>query len=199
MRALIATLVVALIGGAVLWHATDGARAITAEGARRLYASEKKPLMLAVDLRDMSAATVPLEAPPGGVALVEFVYTSCPTICRSAGEAFWQLKQKLTAENLTHKAKLFSVSFDPEHDDREALAEYARNHRADGRIWNVAAPVAADLPRLLESYKVTVISDEFGGFEHNVAIHLIDDQGRLRGIFDIDDVPSVIEAVRKWR
>ena len=40
---------------------------------------------------------------------------------------------------------------------------------------------------------VVAVPDGFGGFVHNGAIHLIDADGTLRGIFDLDEWPQALE------
>lgn len=196
MRSFLAVLAVLMIGTGLLWQATNGARAITAEGARRLLALEENPVMPSPVLTGMSGAPVRLKAGEGGVALVEFIYTTCPTICRAAGDSFAQIQRRVAEKGLASQVRLFSVSFDPAHDDADALSGYGKTHGADGVQWNVAVPAQEDLPDLLKRYGVTVIVDPFYGYEHNAAIHLIDDRGRLSGIFDIEDVDGVLEALR---
>ena len=196
MRAFLAILAVVLVGTGLLWQATSGARAITAEGARRLLALEERPVMPSPFLTGMSGEPVRLQAGEGGVALVEFIYTTCPTICRAAGDSFAQIQRLIAEEGLASQVRLFSVSFDPALDDADALSAYGEAHGADGVQWNVGVPAQQDLPELLKRYGVTVIVDPFYGYEHNAAIHLVDDRGRLSGIFDIEDVDGVLEALR---
>ncbi len=197
MRPFLAILAIALMGVTLIWQVTDGARAVTAEGARRLHAVERTPTMPSPYLTDMSGKTVRLQPDVGGVALVEFIYTACPTICRYAGDSFARLKGRLAAAGLAKGVRMFSVSFDPLRDDPMALSDYAETHGADGDIWKVGAPAVTDLRGLLSGYGVTVIADRFDGYEHNAAIHLIDERNRLVGIFDIDDIDGVVEAIRR--
>jgi protein SCO1/2 len=50
---------------------------------------------------------------------------------------------------------------------------------------------------LLRSLGVVVIPDGEGGFVHNGDIHLMDERGRLRGLFAFDQWPQALEAAQR--
>lgn len=196
MRQYLISAAIALVGVAALWYATDGARAVTTEGARRVHVITAAPTVSTVALKDHTGGEIALAAPKGGVALVEFVYTTCPTICVSAGILFSQLRDKLAAEGLAPRVQMYSISFDPGRDRPDVLADYADAHGIDGKVWKIGTPDVMALPRILSDFGVTVIPDGFGGYEHNAAIHIVNSDNRLISILDIDNIPAVIAAVR---
>lgn len=196
MRAAAASLAVIALGFLLVWQATDGGQALTAEGARRLAALRDRPEVPQMALTDAGGHTIPLGGPANRVTLVEFVYTTCPTICRAGGMDFARLRDAVVAQDLADRMRLVSVSFDPANDRPEALARYAEAYGAEGRVWSVAVPEAADLPALLDAFGVVVIPGPFG-FEHNIAIHVIDPQGRLVAITDADDIAGALAAARR--
>ena len=186
MKRMVPAVIVAAMGLAVLWQATDGLAAFTTEAARRLKV-EHHPVHIAdVDLTDYSGRRITL--PDGKLTLVEFIYTTCPTICQAAGDNFLQLRKRLQAASNADQIRMLSVSFDPIRDDNDQLAGYASLHGADGHIWTVARPRADAVPGLLKTFGITVIPDEFGGFQHNTAIHIVDRNGHLVAIVDTDDI-----------
>lgn len=128
--------------------------------------------------------------------MVEFVYTTCPSICQSAGADMARLRDRLAGAGLADRVRLVSLSFDPETDTPELLADYGARHGADGRLWTVARPDPADLPALLAAYGVRVIPDGWGGWTHNAALHVVGPDGRLRAILDIDDLDGAEAAIR---
>ena len=68
---------------------------------------------------------------------------------------------------------------------------------ADGDIWRIARVTdRAQLQSLLDAFGIIVIPDEFGGFEHNTALHLVGRDGRLMLISDIDKAVPFAEAVK---
>ncbi|MEM1300117.1 MAG: SCO family protein [Pseudomonadota bacterium] len=186
-------LVAAALGAAVFWQVTDGLRAITTEGARRLAVAEAPLPVPVVMLETMDTKQVPLTPQDGEVVLVEFIFTTCPVICQVAAIDFAALRDRLVAEGA--QVRMISVSFDPERDDPEAMLAYGEGHGADGKVWTVARPAPADLPALLDTFGVTVIPDEWEGFEHNAAIHLIDPTGHFSAVFDTDAIGEAAEAV----
>lgn len=179
----------AVIGGGILWHATDGARAFTSETARRLDVSRSPRLVPELTLEDMAGHSVPLTPQQGEVVLVEFIYTVCGDICQIAAADLAEVRDRLQAKGV--KARLISISFDPERDTPEQMAIYGDAHDADGDIWTVARPNRRDLASLLDVFGVIVVPDEWGGFQHNAAIHVIDAGGRFSAVFDTDAVEAV--------
>ncbi|MDH3658657.1 MAG: SCO family protein [Alphaproteobacteria bacterium] len=195
MRSFLLSAVIVVLGAIGLWQTTDGLRALTAESARRLEVATGKPALPALSLEDMAGRSLTLGRPGDKLTLAEFIYTSCPTICRAAGESMAMLRDRLAADGIGDRVRLLSVSFDPLQDDLEALADYGEWHGAAGEIWTVARPSLTDLDVMLASFGVQVIPDGFGGFEHNAALHMIDRDGHLIGIFDIDDIDGAVRAI----
>lgn len=192
MRGAFYTLAAALLGCAALWQATDGLRAITAEGARRVAVADHPRPVPPIAVETMSGDWV---IPAKGPALVEFIYTRCPTVCQVSGGDFAELRDHLEAKGL--RVPMYSISFDPENDDPTALRNYADLHAATGDPWTIARPRIADLPALLQAFDVTVIPDQWGGYEHNMAVLLIDAKGRFAGAFDtraFDRISSAVEG-----
>lgn len=91
----------------------------------------------AVSLRD--------EVDDGRPVVLNFIYTTCTTICPMMSATFAQLEHRLGAQ--AAKVHLMSISIDPEQDTPRRLAEYARRFHA-GPEWQhytgtLAASVAA--------------------------------------------------------
>jgi len=198
MRTLLAVLCVALAGGSALVLTTDGLRAFTSEDARRLEVSEAPVQLPVLEVLGTDGRPVSL-SDPDRVTLLDFVYTRCETVCRALGSEFQQLQTEIRARGLQDRVRLLSISFDPEHDTPAELAAYARHQRADGAVWQFAALAnAADLPKLLGNFGIVVISDGLGGFEHNAAIHVVDQRGRLVRIMDLaNPAAALAEALAR--
>lgn len=192
MRGVLAATAVLMLGTAALWLGTDGFRAFTAEGARRLAVAEAPRALPPVWLQDRSGATLRLEDYDGKLILVTFIYTRCPDICTGLGDSFARIHEALPSQVLEREIALLSISFDARHDGPAELAAYAEQYETHGPAWRfarVADPM--ELKALLDTFGIVVIPDEYGGFEHNAAIHLVDRRGRLARIFD-NDAPEVV-------
>ena len=132
------------------------------------------------------------------VYLLDFIYTTCPTLCRALGSEFAQMQAQLLAAPTQAAPRLLSLSFDLERDGRDELAAYARRHGADARVWTVAAPLTpAERDRLLARLGVVVVPDGFGGYVHNGSILVVDGRGTVRGVFDPAQWQEALAAARR--
>jgi protein SCO1/2 len=138
-RTTIAALAVASVFSVALWRGTDGLRAFTTEGARRLSVIEQPRSVPAVRLIDTQGRKLTLADEIGRTVVVEFIYTTCPTICVALGESFAKLRDQIPTAGLANEVRLISISFDL-RDNPEALRDYAQVHGADGRLWITARP-----------------------------------------------------------
>ncbi len=174
---------------------TEGFEVWTAEGARRLQVANAPVAAPHAVLAGPDIAGQTLHdvlARPGRVTIASFMYTRCPTVCLALGSSLQQLQQVIDTD-----IKLLSISFDPTQDDAEQLRRHAALWQADPRHWRVATvPDAALLQRLLAAWQVVAIDDGRGGYEHNAALLVIDERGRLVRIFDDTDVAGALEFAR---
>ena len=180
LRTIAACLVVGCLGAAAVWAATDGGRVLTTEGARRVRALEAPTPIPDVVLTDRHNQEVRLRRRNGSITLVEFIYTTCPVICQSAGAAFQRLQERLQKTGLATDVQMLSVTFDLERDGPAELEAYEERHQADGSQWKIVRPSPQDLGPLLQAFGVVVLPDPVFGFEHNAGIHMVKD-GRLVG------------------
>jgi protein SCO1/2 len=193
------TVLVTILGIGVLWFSTDGLASYTAEAARRAeILRSPRPLPAAV-LEDQDGRTFGLQDYRGRLLAVEFIYTRCMTICRTLGVAFRQIREHVPQAMLGSDLALLSISFDTARDDTRSLKAYGDAYGADGQNWRMArVGSAADLKLLLDGFGVVVIPDGLGGFEHNAAIHLVDRDGKLALISDIDEPVLFADRVAQW-
>jgi protein SCO1 len=197
-RSVAAMLLAVLLGGIVLWTETDGLRALTAEGARRVKVANAPIIVPPTDLELATGETIRFANYVGSIVLVDFIYTQCPTVCVALGTSFARLQDALRRTG-RNDVRLLSISFDPERDTPKALHAYGRAYGADMRLWSLArVHDGTQLKRLLTVFGIVVIQDDFGGFTHNAAIHLVDRNGRLARIYDRDDIEAALEGIG-WR
>ena len=211
LRTAMTSLTIAVLGALSASWLTEGFEVWTAEGARRRAVIEAPvtappATLLGAGLTGQSLHG--LLASPGRVTLVSFIYTRCPSVCLALGSSFQQLQTAVSGPVLDQAdrstdisadsgVKLLSISFDPAHDDIDQLGRYASLWRADPRHWRIATvPDAAQLKRLLKAWQVIVIPDAQGGYEHNAALMVIDERGRLVRIFDDADSAMALAFAR---
>lgn len=173
------------IGLATLGAATSGFQVVTSEGAHRLAVAHHPRAVPNVVLIDQDGARFSLADYRGRTLLVEFIYTSCPTICGVLGDDFSRVLSAMRHGGGGSRVALLSISFDPARDGPEALRLYAERFGASAPLWRVAVPATrGGLRTLLESFGVVVIPDGFGGFTHSAAVYRLDERGRLVRILD---------------
>ena len=94
---------------------------------------------------DGKVVSLPEEMNDGRPILLNFIFTTCTSICPLLSGTFAQFERRLGAD--ASKVHLMSISIDPEHDTPARLSEYARKFHA-GPEWQhysgtVEASVAA--------------------------------------------------------
>ena len=194
MRTLASALTVTLLGVAVLYGATDGFRALTAETARRIAVSEQPRELPDMPLQLQSGRESRLEALSGKLVVATFIYTRCTTMCPMLGVRMKQIRDDLPDKAIGSRVHFLSLSFDPERDGPQQLADYGQRYGAAPDHWWIARP-RDSLNRILETFGVVVLPQDNGEFVHNGAFYLINPEGQLAGIYAGDKPERVVEAV----
>lgn len=113
------------------------------------------------------------------VYLVEFFFTSCPTICPIMNENMVEIqKEHMYDKNFG----IASFSIDEINDTPEVLKQHAKEIGAVHENWNFFAGSQKDIFGLAKNYNMYVgtNNDAPGGFEHSGLFALIDKNGKLR-------------------
>ncbi|HTI96662.1 MAG TPA: SCO family protein [Rudaea sp.] len=197
LRTLLASLILASAGIAVLAFATDGFRAFTTETARRIAVRTHPVALPDVELEDSAGRLFALASMRGRWLAVDFIYTRCMTYCTILGGDFAQLQRSMAAPLRQGHLTLLSISFDPAHDDPAALADYQRRFVDHGVGWIAARPLdAPGLARLKSAFVLKAIPDGLGGYVHNTAIALVDPDGRIVDYLDAGDAQAAARVLR---
>ncbi len=113
-------------------HCREAATAATLKRATRSTADHPLPGVGLVR-EDGATVTLPREFDDGRPVVLNFIFTTCTTICPVLSQTFTQLQEKLGSE--LGKVHLVSISIDPEQDTPARLADYARRFHA-GATWH---------------------------------------------------------------
>ena len=96
------------------------------------------------------------------------------------------MQAKILERGLQNKIGLVSISFDPEHDDAEALNRYEKRLQMDASIWRAySLKNPKDRQSLLDAFGIMVIPAPLDEFEHNAALHVVRGEYLLR-IFSLE-------------
>ena len=81
--------------------------------------------------------------------MVNFVFTSCTTICPVLSSSFAEVNRRLQSSG--EEVNLYSISIDPDYDTRDKISEYARRVGAGGS-WLFLRGSAADTFRAEKAF-----------------------------------------------
>lgn len=180
--------IVLVLGVSALFISTDGFTVYTTEGERRANikkAPRKIPNLMLVDQEQKQLFLKDLE---GKTLLIEFIYTSCPSYCYAMGSTYQRIDRHLK-ETSRNDVALISISFDYRRDKTKQITQYTNRFKAKSPSWYITrAHNQIELDNLLQNMGIMVIPDGSGGYEHNSAIHVIDQNGYLVDIVDFDKV-----------
>ena len=142
---------------------------------------------------DGARVSLDRELNDGRSVVLNFIYTSCTTICPLSSQVFSLLQQRTgTNHDSVH---LVSISIDPEEDTPSRLREYARQFGA-GKEWNHYTGAAAS------SVKVQTAFGVYRGnkMSHTPVTMLRAAPGeswvRLDGFATADDIYSELQGLR---
>lgn len=135
------------------------------------------------------------------IYVVDFFFTSCPSICPKMSQQMLRLQWKLK-DPAFDDVKLISFTVDPEHDTPERLRRYGKTKKADHSRWSF---VTGDKRAIYElgvyGFLVSTQEDALapGGFLHTEKFVLVDRQGHIRGYYDgttTDDVNRCSDEIK---
>ena len=114
--------------------------------------------------------------------IVNFFFTSCPTICPTTTLNLIELQNKINKYEINN-FKIISVSVDPENDTPQKLKEYAISMNIDLSNWEFLTGSQQEIYDLVKSgFSLSVGQDSLapGGVFHSSSITIVDDEGYLR-------------------
>ena len=148
--------------------------------------------------------TIRKEDMAGKVYVADFFFTTCPTICPIMKKEMLRVYEQFKGDS---NFRILSHTIDPTHDTQAVLQDYADKLGVpDAATWNF---LTGDQEKIFEigqtSYLTTTMADELepGGFLHSGAFLLVDQQGRIRGVYDgtkseqvdrlLSDIPKILK------
>ena len=137
----------------------------------------------------------------GKVYVADFFFTTCPTICPVMKKEMLRVYEQFKGDS---NFRILSHTIDPTHDTQAVLQDYADKLGVpDAATWNF---LTGDQEKIFEigqtSYLTTTMADDMepGGFLHSGAFLLVDQQGRIRGVYDgtkTDQVDRLLADIPK--
>jgi protein SCO1/2 len=166
--------------------------------------ADKKPEAADVDLRDRTLLTqdgqeVRFVSDVIGdkIVVMDFVYTTCTTVCPVLSALFTQVQGKL-GDRLDDEVVLVSVTVDPVRDTPQRLKAYAEKHRSgDGWVWLTG-------PKTTVDDVLTGVGAYSVNFEDHPSMVLVGDGRtgewkRLFGFPSPDRIMELVDDLKKSR
>ena len=124
----------------------------------------------------------------GNVAVVEYFFTTCKSICPIMNQQMQRVNNAFLQEK---DLKIFSFTVDPQTDDVAQMKKYAKSHQATSGKWHFLTGKKADLYVLarksffvLKPAEAQNLGDAGSDFIHTNNFVLVDKQLRIRGYYD---------------
>lgn len=120
----------------------------------------------------------------GHIYIADFFFATCPTICPKMTTNMSYVQDKFKEKE---DLRFVSITVNPEHDNVEVLADYAKKVHADTKTWDF---LTGDKDKIYEiafnGFFVSAQRDSIapGGFLHSGMLILIDRNAHIRGYFD---------------
>jgi protein SCO1/2 len=155
-------------------------------------------------LTNQLGQAVTLDNLRGRVWLADIIFTRCPGPCPRMTRQMAELQAALPARS---KARLVTLTTDPEFDTPAVLQKYAGHYQADPARWQFLTGTKLEIAGLaIDGLKLTTVdkppetrtsADDL--FIHSTIFVLVDKQGQLRASFDtsseILDWPEVRKQI----
>lgn len=140
---------------------------------------------------DQNGKTITNKDYEGKVYIVEFFFTTCPTICPRMSSNLVQIQEAFEAFNNFGVA---SFTINPEHDTPEILKDYADQYGMNNPHWHLMTGKEKEIYKLAnEGFNLYTAKDGEleGGFEHSGNFALIDKNGFIRSRKDASGNPLI--------
>lgn len=127
----------------------------------------------------------------GKVYVVEFFFSTCPSICPIMNTNMLKIESQFANEP---NFGIASISIDPEYDTVKVLKEYTKGYEVSHPHWNFLTGDKTKILKLSnEGFNLYAAKDdnEAGGFAHSGLFALVDQNGFVRSRNDVHGNPLI--------
>lgn len=130
-------------------------------------------------LVDQSGHAFTFAALRGTPVVVTFIAAHCTDACPLVNAQFAQTARIFAEDRI--RARLLTITLDPEHDSLRDMRGIARRFGADPRTWIVAGGKTSDVHAIMSAFGVVAQHGRKGYADvHTTFVYFIDDRGNLR-------------------
>ena len=153
-----------------------------AAAAPRLREGDKVPDFSLLNEADQPLTNADLR---GRLTVVTFIFTRCPVpeYCPAMALRFGELQKAILADpKLAGRARLLSITLDPENDRPAVLKAYGEAVGAKPAVWSFATGTSESIAQLTKAFSVYAQRNGVT-IDHTLCTALIDADGRIREIW----------------
>jgi protein SCO1/2 len=151
-------------------------------------------------LTDQRGRHVALSQFAGKAVAINFIYTSCalPNFCFRNSNNFGVVQRRFK-DQMGKGLVLLTVTFDPQRDRPDVLANYAKTWKADPATWHFLTGPVPDIQRVSSLFGVDYFPDE-GVMDHSLHTAIIDQHRRLvanieGNQFTADELGDLVQTI----
>lgn len=147
---------------------------------------------------DQDSQLITQQSLKGKVYLVDFFFTSCPSICPKVKRQMLRVYEKYKDNP---NVVILSHTIDYKHDSVDVLKRYANNLGVSSRTWHFLYGTKDSVYAMARQYLVAVSEDESapGGYTHSGNVMLLDSKHQIRGYYDgtkEEDMENLINDIQ---
>ena len=147
---------------------------------------------------NQNGEVVSLEKFKNTVFISDFFFTTCPSICPIMTKQLARVQKELKGEEYG----IISHTVNPEFDTENVLLEYSKKQNADLNNWDFVTGDKQAIYKQAAEYLIIAGQDTTQEIEfvHSDKLVLIDQKGRIRGLYDGTENESVDKLINdlKW-
>lgn len=137
----------------------------------------------AFKMKNQKGQTISEATVRGKITVLNFFYASCGSICPGMMTRLQKVNEKLTS---IKNVEMLSFTITPVLDTPEKLAAYAKERHLDLKRWSLLTGEDKEIRKVEAAFKANkdVPSKMEGESVHSENIYLMDQEGRIRGIYN---------------
>lgn len=146
---------------------------------------------------DQHGAPFTSQSMAGHVTIVDFVFTSCPSVCPALTK-----KMSTLLARTEDDVRLLSISVDPENDTPARMTEFLDKYGTQSPRWSfVTGEPKVVEATVVQGFKSRVSRDQAGTLSHGEHFVVVDKALRIRGYFDatpsgLEDLVDLVRVLR---
>ena len=134
-------------------------------------------------------AAVTVDSLKGTPWVANIFFTRCPSICVQMTERMREIQDASEGQLALN---LVSISTDPDYDQPDILARYAKRFRGDNQRWSFLTGEKSEVARAIQKELLLAVQEnpeesrqsELDLYTHSSLIILVDSESRIRGTYE---------------